>query len=59
MFAGKVDCGTGNDCGATTVYKSLCNVGGFWVVKRVMDGVEEKDTANILICFSEWALCAI
>ena len=49
MFAGKVDYGTGNDCGAMTVYKSLCKGVGCWAFNKVKDGVKEKITANILI----------
>ena len=41
--------GTGIDSGGTAIYRSLGNGDGFWVVKRVVDGVEEKDPGDILI----------
>ena len=41
------------------IYKSLDNDGGFWVFTRVMDGDEEKGTADILIGFSDWALWTV
>ena len=44
-----MDYGTGTACGGTTIFRSLYKDGGFWISKRVMDGIEEKDTADILI----------
>ena len=33
--------------------------GRFWVIKKVMDSVEEKGTAKILVCLSEWSLWTV
>ena len=51
-----MDAWTGTNGGGTVVYRSLCEDSRFWVVKRVMNDVDEKDTAKILVCLSERAL---
>ena len=56
---GYVDCETGTYCGGTTVYKSLCKGIGCWAFNKVKDGVKEKITANILICFGDRALWTV
>ena len=50
---------TGIYGGNTTVYRYLSEDGRFWVVSRVINGFEEKGTANRLTCFSEQVLGAI
>ena len=39
--------------GDTTVDRYLSKGDRFWVVKRVMDGIEEKGSAKILIYFRD------
>ena len=51
-----MDDGTEVYGGYRNVYRRLIENGRFLIIKRVMRGVEEKRTAKILICFSEWTL---
>ena len=51
-----MDGGTGISGGNTIVYRLLSENDRFWVIKRVMNGIEEKGTTKILIYFSELIL---
>ena len=56
---GYVDHRTGIYGGDPAVYVCLNKSSRFWIVQRVIDGVGEKSTAKILICFGERTLWAV
>ena len=47
---------TGTDSCGAIVDGRLSDDCRFWIVKRVIDGVEEEGATEILICFSERVL---